>query len=64
MEALADCLTMGVGRRNCDCVVAEVAIATTSSNNDAVKTILKVKEWGAEVGGLEKLKALVDALSE
>jgi hypothetical protein len=29
-----------------------------------VKTILSVKAWAAEVGGLKNLKALVDALCE
>ena len=45
-------------------VVAEVAVATDMMSGDAVKTILKVKGWATEVGGLKKLKALVDALSE
>ncbi len=45
-------------------VVAEVAVATDATSGDAVKTILKVKGWATEVGGLKKLKALVDALSE
>jgi hypothetical protein len=39
-------------------------VATTTGNSDAVKTILKVKGWANEVGGMKKLKALVDALSE
>ncbi len=34
------------------------------TSGDAVKTILKVKGWAAEIGGMKKLKALVDALSE
>ncbi len=37
---------------------------TATGNTDPVKTILKVKGWANEVGGLKKLKALVDALSE
>ncbi len=45
-------------------VVAQVAVATDTTSGDAVKTILKVKGWATEVGGLKKLKALVDALSE
>ncbi len=45
-------------------MVAQVAVATESTSVDAVKTILKVKSWAQEVGGLKKLKALVDALSE
>lgn len=39
-------------------------VAVTTGNDDPVKTILKVKGWANEVGGLKKLKALVDALSE
>jgi hypothetical protein len=38
-------------------------VATTTGNHNAVATILKVKRW-AEVGGMKKWKALVDALSE
>ena len=45
-------------------VVAEVAVATDTTSGDAVKTILKVKGWAQEVGGMKKLKALVDALNE
>ena len=48
-----------------------VEVATTASSNgsvatksDAVATILKVKKFAAEVGGLRTLKGLVDALSE
>ena len=44
-------------------MVATVA-AATGTKEDAVKTILKVKGWANEVGGLKKLKALVDALGE
>ena len=36
----------------------------TPGRNDVVKTILKVKTFAAEVGGLASLKKLVDALSE
>jgi hypothetical protein len=43
-------------------VVAKVESAT--GKGDAVKTILSVKKWAAEVGGLKNLKALVDALCE
>jgi hypothetical protein len=39
-------------------------VALTTGNHDAVKTILKVKGWANEVGGMKKLKALVDVLSE
>jgi hypothetical protein len=45
-------------------VVSDVAAATASTNGDALKTILKVKGWAAEVGGFKKLKALVEALSD
>ena len=39
-------------------------VATATGNSDPVGTIIKVKGWAAEVGGLKKLKALVDVLSE
>jgi hypothetical protein len=35
-----------------------------TGNHDPVATILKVNGWASQVGGLKKLKALVDALSE
>ena len=41
-----------------------VANVAATGNSDPVRTILKVKSWANEVGGLRKLKALVDALSE
>ena len=41
-----------------------VANVSATGNTDPVKTILKVKAWANEVGGMKKLKALVDALSE
>jgi len=41
-----------------------VANVTATGNTDPVKTILTVKSWAHEVGGLKKLKALVDALCE
>jgi hypothetical protein len=41
-----------------------VAKVAASGNHNPVATILKVKSWAGEVGGLKKLKALVDALSE
>ena len=41
-----------------------VANVAATGNNDPVKTILKVNGWANEVGGMKKLKALVDALSE
>jgi hypothetical protein len=39
------------------------AVAAMSSNGDALTTILRVKKLAEEVGGLRKLKALVEALS-
>lgn len=46
-------------------VDVQVATATVvSANGDTVKTILKIKGWATEIGGLKKLKALVDALGE
>ena len=41
-----------------------VANVAATGNIDPVATILKVKGWASEIGGLKKLKALVDALSE
>jgi hypothetical protein len=41
-----------------------VVESTTVTHSDALATILKVKTWAAEVGGLRTLKKLVDALSE
>ena len=37
---------------------------TATGNTDPVATIIKVKRWASDVGGMKKLKALVDALSE
>lgn len=45
-------------------MVAKVAESTGSGSADALSTILKVKSWANEVGGLKKLRALVEALSE
>ena len=53
------------GRKKTSQAVVQVAArASVSENGDALKTILKVKGWAAEVGGMKKLKALVEALSE
>src|SRR5262245_43097002 len=41
-----------------------MANVAATGNSDPVTTILKVKRWANEVGGMKKLKALVDALSE
>src|SRR5579864_7510920 len=49
-------------RRKAQQMVARVTPTTGSA--DAVKTILKIKSWANEVGGLRKLKELLDALSE
>jgi hypothetical protein len=45
-------------------MVAKVAATTGNGNIDALSTILKVKALANQLGGLKKLKALVDALSE
>lgn len=45
-------------------VAAKVVESTGKSSADALSTILKVKSWASEVGGMKKLKALVEALSE
>src|SRR5471032_2804488 len=45
-------------------MVATVAEATNVTKSDALSTILKVKALANELGGLKKLKALVEALSE
>ena len=46
----------------------EVVTATASTpalaNGDALKTILKVKSFAAEIGGMKQLIALAQALSE
>ena len=41
-----------------------VARVTATGNSDPVATILKVMGWANDVGGMKKLKELVDALSE
>ena len=41
-----------------------VANVAATGNTNPVAMILKVMGWASEVGGLKKLKALVDALSE
>jgi hypothetical protein len=45
-------------------MVTNVVEATGNSRIDALATILKVKALANEVGGLKKLRALVEALSE
>jgi hypothetical protein len=49
-------------RKKAQQMVAKVAV--TTGDGDAVKTILKIKGWANEVGGLKRLKSLVDALAE
>jgi hypothetical protein len=43
-------------------MVAKVAM--TTGNHDAIATILKVRGWADQVGGMKMLKKLVDVLSE
>jgi hypothetical protein len=45
-------------------MVARFAESTGTGNSDALSTILKIKSLANQVGGLKRLKALVDALSE
>ena len=45
-------------------MVAKVAASTGTGSADALSTILKVKSWANEVGGMKRLRALVEALSE
>jgi hypothetical protein len=40
------------------------SLAAPSANGDPLSTIIKVKKLAVDVGGLKKLKALVEALSE
>src|SRR6476620_11178649 len=55
----------GKGRKkNAKQVVAKLAETTNVPKSDALSTILKIKALANEVGGLKKLKALVEALSE
>jgi hypothetical protein len=52
------------GKKKAQRIVAQVAESTQVSRSDALSTILKVKSWANEVGGMKSLKALVEALSE
>lgn len=45
-------------------MAAKVGASTGTSSADALAIILKVKSWANEVGGMKKLRALVEALSE
>ena len=51
-------------RREVATVMANGAATTTTGTADVLATIRKVKTLATEVGGLKKLKALVEALSE
>lgn len=44
-------------------MAAKVVASTGGNSADALSTILKVKSWANEVGGMKKLRALVEALS-
>ena len=57
------------GRKKKARQMVESVTATMSANGptktgDVISTIIKVKHLAAEVGGLKKLKALVEALGE
>jgi hypothetical protein len=45
-------------------MVAKVAASTGTGNGDALSIIRKIKSLANEVGGLKRLRALVEALSE
>jgi hypothetical protein len=45
-------------------MVAKFAASTGTGSADALATIVKIKSWANEVGGMKKLRALVEALSE
>ncbi len=51
-------------RRKARKMVAKVAASTGTGSADALSTILKVKSCANEVGGMKRLRALVEALSE
>ena len=50
-------------RRRGRTMVAAVATNANVSKSDALSTILKIKALADEVGGMKRLKALLDALS-
>ena len=50
------------GKRKARQMVAQFAV--TNGTVDPLATILKIKHLGNEVGGMKKLKALVEALTE
>jgi hypothetical protein len=45
-------------------MVSSVAATTGTGNGDAVTTIRKLAGLASEVGGMRKLKAIIDALTE
>jgi hypothetical protein len=45
-------------------MVAKVAGSTGTGHADALSTILKIKSLANDVGGLKKLRALVEALAD
>ena len=45
-------------------LVAKATAATGTNGLDALAAVLKVKALATEVGGMKKLKALAEALSE
>lgn len=49
-------------RRKAQAAVANVANNTGGSKQDALAIILKIKSLADEVGGMRRLKALIDAL--
>ena len=51
-------------RKKAKKMIAQVAETTHVTKSDALATILKVKALANDLGGLKKLKALVDALSD
>jgi hypothetical protein len=50
-------------KKKAQSMVAQVAASTGTGNADALSTILKIKSLANEVGGLKRLRALVEALS-
>ena len=51
-------------RRRAQKAVEGVSELTHLSRSNAVSTILKVKAWAKEVGGMKNLKALAEALCD
>jgi hypothetical protein len=59
-----DMLGKQAQKRRAQTKAAKAAASTGNGSTDVVSLIVKVKSWANEVGGLQRLKALVDALSE